>query len=499
MKIFSAAQVREWDASTIKEEAITSTDLMERAATVCFNWIKKNLPRSKKMIVYCGTGNNGGDGLVIARLLHQHKYKVAVYILDGKSRTEAFNINLARLSGLKVKPVFIRDEEDFPIAVKGQAIIDALFGTGLNRPLKNTAAQLVRHINAQKNSVVISIDLPSGMLADSSTEPGAVVNATHTLSFETYKLAFFLGENLPFSGQVHLLPIGLLKKYHQDTTAFFETIDQQLISTIYKPRIQTAHKYNYGHALLYAGSPHMMGAAILCAKACIRSGAGLVTINVAPGFQSIIHTSVPEVITSSEKDTAKSWQKKSAVAIGPGMENSTSNRSLLKKILTDWGGPLVIDATGLSLLSTLLKLLTRRASGRAILTPHAGELEKLFGKTANDFARINLAIEKANALNCYIILKGHHTLVACPDGTHYFNTTGNAGMATAGTGDTLTGILCGLLSQGYSEKNACILGVYLHGLAGDIAAEKMSQEAMTASDVTANLGNAFIHIKNAGC
>ena len=495
MKIFTAAQIREWDKYTIEQEPVASINLMERAATACFKWIKKNTMPSKHFIVCCGTGNNGGDGLVIARLLQKVKCKVVVYILDNKKRSEEFTINLDRLTGLKMNIIFIQTAKNFPSVSKNTIIIDALFGTGLDCPLKGIAAQLVNHIN-QNGSDIISIDMPSGLCTDIYSGKEAIIKAKHTLSFETNKLAFFLQENSIYTGLVHLISIDLSKKYYEATPAQFETIDEQLIRKIYKQRDQFAHKYNFGHALLYAGSKNMMGAAILCTKACVRSGTGLATIHVPPGYEAIIHTALPEAITASDNDTAKSWLKKSAIAIGSGLENNAKNKQLLKKLLSAWAGPLVIDATALSILTAFTSLLPARKLHPAILTPHTGELEKLFGKTNNDFERLQLATEKAVTLQCYIILKGHHTLIACPDGKHYFNTTGNSGMATAGSGDTLTGIICGLLAQSYSEKESCILGVYLHGLAGDFAAEKISQEAMIASDIIDCLGEGFKQIKN---
>jgi hydroxyethylthiazole kinase-like uncharacterized protein yjeF len=494
MKIFSAQQIRAWDAFTIKEEPITSIDLMERAASACSDWIRKNIPSSKKIMVFCGSGNNGGDGLAIARLLHKAKYKVSVYVLASKNSSDNFAVNLQRSKTLKMDVVTLQVAADFPLVLKNTVLIDALFGTGVNRPLKSLPAQLVNYINNQ-NATVVSIDMPSGLPADMYTGDDAIVKATHTLSFETYKLTFLLPQNAVYIGQIHLLSIGLSKKYYEITSAAFENTDEQLINSIYKPRNQVAHKYTFGNALLYAGSKNMMGAAVLCSKACIRSGAGLVTIHVAPNCEAIIHTSLPEAITSSEKDPVTTWIKKSAIAIGPGLEKSAANKQLLNKLLSAWEGPLVIDASALSLLSTFLNKLSLRKKNPAILTPHTGEFEQLFGKTTNDLERLQLAAEKAHRLGCYIILKGHYTFIACPNGTHYFNTTGNAGMATAGTGDTLTGIICGLLSQGYPAKEAAILGVYLHGLAGDIAAEKTSQEAMIASDLIDNLGAAFLKIQ----
>ncbi len=495
MKIFSAGQIKDWDRYTIQQERITSTQLMERAATACVNWMKKNIPVSKKIVVFCGTGNNGGDGLAIARLLHKVKYQVSLHILDSEKRSEGFIPNLSRLSKLKIEINYIRSAKDFSVVTTNTVIVDALFGTGVDRPLQHTAAKLVKHINEQ-NNCIISIDMPSGLAPDKYIDSGAIIKATHTLTFETNKLAFFLAENAGYTGEVHVLPIDLEKKYYHDTIAAFETVDAKTIAQIYNPRNPFAHKYTFGHALLYAGSKNMMGAAVLCSKGCIRSGAGLVTIQVAPGCEAIIHTALPEAITSSEKDTTISWLKKSAAAIGPGLEKSSANKQLLKKLLVSWDKPLVIDATALSLLKDLAELLPKRKKNPAILTPHTGEFDQLFGKTANDFERMKLAVEKASELGCYIILKGHYTLIACPEGIHYFNTTGNAGMATAGMGDTLTGILCGLLAQEYRQREACILGVYLHGLAGDIAAQQLSQEALIASDLIDHLGAAFLQIKN---
>ena len=298
-----------------------------------------------------------------------------------------------------------------------------------------------------------------------------------------------------FTGIIHLLKIGLDKRYYRDSPTCFETIDQKTISGIYRPRNPFAHKYNFGHALLYAGSRNMMGAAVLCSKAVLKSGAGLVTIHVPQGAEPIIHTTVPEAITISSDEFIKSLIKKTALAAGPGLEHLPKNKQLIIKLLGTLHIPLVLDATALSLLISHTRLLPLRKTHPVILTPHTGEFDKLFGQSNNDFERLKLAALKATTLNCYIILKGHHTLIACPDGTNYFNTTGNAGMATAGSGDTLTGILCGLLAQGYPEKEASILGVYLHGLAGDLAADQLSQESMIATDIIEHLGGAFKAIK----
>ena len=495
MKIFSASQIKEWDQYTILNEPIKSIDLMERAATACYQWIIQHCDVSNHFILLCGNGNNGGDGLVIARLMLQANLNATVYILDNDKRSDDCIINLNRLKEIHTSVNEIKQEKDFPLLSPGCIIIDALFGTGLNKPLNGLTAALVQHIN-QSLIPIISIDLPSGLFADSSSAGNTSVNAAATLSFQCNKLAFMMAENEMNIGNVHILDIGLSNDFYTKNSASFATIDNELVQTIYKPRKQSGHKYNYGHALLYAGSKNMMGASLLCARACLRSGAGLTTVYVPEERMNILQTALPEAIASDENDFAIISKKKSAIGIGPGLEINDVNEGLLKKIITEWDGPLMIDASALQLLVAFPNLLPGRKVNPAIITPHTGEFEKLFGKTANDFERTKLAVQKSAMLNCYIVLKGHHTLVACPDGSAWFNTTGNSGMATAGSGDVLTGIITGLLAQGYNQKEACLLGVYLHGLAGDFAAEKLSPEAMIAGDITANFGKAFKSIRN---
>ncbi len=489
MKIFSAEQIRQWDQYTIINEPFTSVDLMERAAAGCFRWITKHCDLSKNFLIFCGNGNNGGDGLAIARMLQEAKIKVKVYILKSDKLSADCSTNLNRLKFLSVTADKISTENDLPEITTQCIIVDALFGTGLNKPLEGLAEKLVQHINVSVTEV-ISIDLPSGLFADCTSQENTIVKAAHTLSFQTYKLAFMIAENEEYCGNIHLLDIGLHQHFYQSTKSKFQSLDKELIHSIYKPRKQFTHKYSYGHALLYAGSANMMGAAVLCAKACLRSGAGLLTV-YAKGNAAVIQMSIPEALTSDEDDFDTITKKKAAIGIGPGLALTETNSALLKNILINWNGPLVIDASALHLLIPNIDLLSKRQNKQAIITPHNGEFEKLFGKTSNSFERIQLAIKKAAQHNCYIILKGHHSLVACPDGEAYFNTTGNSGMATGGSGDVLTGIITGLLAQGYTQKDACLMGVYLHGLAGDLAAEKFSPEAMIAGDITEQLGAAF--------
>ncbi len=490
MKIFSARQIREWDQFTIHHEPIQSIDLMERAAATCADWIKQHIPHNKKLIFFCGNGNNGGDGLAIARLLLKERGNIAIYVLKTDKRSIDCEINLHRLMEMQALIHAIESADNFPEIDEDDIVIEALFGTGLSKPLEGIAQMLVQYIN-QALATVISIDMPAGLFADTSSRGCTVIKATHTLSFQCPKLAFMMTENGEYTGAVTVLDIGLHKKYRDDSIADTYTIGKEFIRSAFKPRKAFSHKYSYGHALLYAGSSTMMGAAVLCAESCLRSGAGLVTAHTDAALMPIIQTALPEAIASAENEFELISKKKAAIGFGPGLEINETNRDLLKKILTNWEGPAVMDASGLTLLQPLLEWLPQKKGQPVILTPHTGEFEKLFGKPNNDFEQLEGALQKAALLNCYIILKGHHTFIACPEGEAWFNTTGNSGMSTAGSGDVLTGILTGLLAQGYTPKHASILGVYLHGLAGDLAATALSEEAMIAGDITEHLGNAF--------
>jgi len=490
MKIFSAPQIREWDQFTISHEPISSIDLMERASAKCAEWITQHIPHNKKLLFFCGSGNNGGDGLAIARLLLKERGNVAIYILKTGSRSIDCELNLHRLMELQALVHEIETADNFPEIDGEDVVIEALFGTGLSKPLEGMAQMLVQYMN-ESEATVVSIDMPAGLFADTSSKDCTVIKATHTLSFECPKLAFMMTENGEYIGNISILDIGLHKKYCEESITDTYSIDQESVQPFFKPRKAFSHKYNFGHALLYAGSNRMMGAAVLSAESCLRSGAGLVTVHTDVALMPIIQTALPESITSAENDFNILSKKKAAIGIGPGLEINNANTELLKTILTNWDGPLVVDASGLTLLQPLLELLPLKKGTPAVLTPHAGEFENIFGKPTNDFEQMKLAIQKAAELNCYIVLKGHHTIIACPDGEAWFNTTGNSGMATAGSGDVLTGIITGLSAQGYSPKNAGILAVYLHGLAGDIAAANLSREAMIAGDITKNLGNAF--------
>lgn len=503
MEILSATQIRAWDQFTIQQEPISSIELMERAAASCFSWLEANDYLDKAFSIYCGKGNNGGDGLALARMLSRQDCSVTVHILEfGHLGSDDFQVNLARLHQTSAEIRFVQGPDNFHPIPPGNILVDALFGSGLNRTLEGVTAQLASHIN-QSGNEVIAIDIPSGLFADGSSKGNPAVRATHTLSFQCFKQAFLLPENEPWTGEVHILDIGLPPEYVKQIHTELELVDRSIIQSIYRPRKDFAHKGNFGHALLIAGSYGKIGAVTLTSRACLRSGAGLLTCHIPGCGYAILQTSLPEAMVLTDEDekvnTHVPGELKgySVIGIGPGLGQETRTKHLLQDILQRYRKPMVLDADALNILSSdpsLFALLPPYS----ILTPHPKEFERLFGPSANDFDRLRLASQRAKELQCVIILKGHYTFIAMPGGKGYFNSTGNAGMAKGGSGDVLTGILTALLSQGYFPGEAAILGVYLHGLAGDLAAGRLSREGMLPSDLIDHLGAAFLSLSNGG-
>ena len=503
MKILNADEIRLWDQFTIEHEPIASINLMERAAAACVEWIKEKGILSFPFTIFCGKGNNGGDGLAIARMLMESHCNVQVYILEfGHKGTGDFQINLERLHQSRADIRFVQSEENFHEFKADEIIIDSLFGSGLNRPLEGVTAKLVNHIN-HSGRKIISIDIPSGLSADQSSKGNIIIKANDTLSFQCYKPAFLVTENNLYTGNVHILDIGLHPDFYNSVITQNELTDDAIIRSIYKPRNNFAHKGNFGHALLVAGSYGKMGAAVLCGKACLKSGAGLLTLHIPKSGYDILQTSLPEAMVMTDFNSSFTTKiednllKYDAIGIGPGIGTASETKTVLHELFRSYKKPVIIDADALNIISAQTDLLKLIPPG-SILTPHPKEFERLFGPSENDFARIKLASKKAKELDCIIILKGHHSFIASPDGKGFFNNTGNSGMATAGSGDVLTGILTSLVAQGYSSVNAAILGVYIHGLAGDYAAEKESKEAMISGDIIDNLSNAFSELAGYG-
>jgi hydroxyethylthiazole kinase-like uncharacterized protein yjeF len=504
MKILSASEIRQWDQFTIEHEPVSSINLMERAAAECVHWLMRHYPDAESFVVFCGKGNNGGDGLAIARMLIEKKYTVNIYILEfGHKGTDDFQANLSRLQILSSAAIhFIQSAQHYPSFSPGDVIIDSLFGSGLNRSLEDVTAKLVDHMNQSSNDI-IAIDIPSGLFVERSSKGNSIVKAKHTISFQCYKPAFLMAENAPFIGEVHILDIGLHPDFPASASGQYELLDDTTISSIHKPRSRFAHKGSFGHALLLAGSYGKIGAAVLSAKACLRSGAGLLTCHVPKCGYDILQTSVPEAMVLTDFNSSfltkieEDLTKYDAIGIGPGIGTASETKMLLREVVDTWRSPVVIDADALNILASQKDLYKLIPAG-SILTPHPKEFERLFGESSSDFARVELALQKARELNSIIILKGHHTFIATPDQKGFFNNTGNAGMATGGSGDVLTGILTGLLAQGYSSSETALLAVYLHGMAGDIAAAELSMEAMVAGDIIQNLGRAFLQLQQNG-
>ena len=502
MKILNADQIKAWDQYSINAEGIASVELMERAASKCVEWLEQNNFYDKSFSIFCGKGNNGGDGLAIARKLSEKNCQVTVYILEfGHKGTEDFQINLARLhQHPEVEIRFLQTEKNFHSFSNDHVIIDALYGSGLNRPLEGVTAKLVDHIN-RSGCEVIAIDIPSGLFVDKSSKNNPAIKAKHTLSFQCYKLAFMVPENAEYIGDVHILDIGLRQEFYDTLAAEFEITDCDIIHSIYKPRNRFAHKGNFGHAIMIAGSYGKIGAAVLAAQSCLRSGVGLLTAHIPKCGYDIVQSTVPEAMVSTDFNSSFLTKldadilKFDAVGIGPGIGTASETKSFLKEIFNAYKKPIVIDADALNIISTQKELMDSIPAG-SILTPHPKEFERLFGASDNDFDRIRLAQQKARELGVVIVLKGHYTFITSPNAKNFFNSTGNAGMATGGSGDVLTGILTGLVAQNYLPADAATLGVYLHGLAGDYAANKNSMEAMIASDIVNNLSTAFQMIRD---
>lgn len=486
MKIFSASQLKKWDAVTIAAQKISSTQLMERAATACYNWLVQNDHFQKHFHIFCGKGNNGGDGLALASLLLENKQNVTIYILElGQQGSNDFQYYLQKLHKLTTSIHFIQSPDYFPEVKENEIIIDALMGTGLNKPLENIAKQLAEFINSS-GAQIISIDSPTGLFPDKSTKGFTAVNANHTLSFQQYKLSFLLAENEKHCGEEHMLNIGLDTGFAETEESIYEMPGEEIIKSIIKPRSKFSNKGNYGHASIIAGSYGMMGAAVLAAKGCCSAGAGKLTCYTPACGYEVMQLAVPEAMCIAKGEHSVSTLNGighfDSIGAGPGLGNNESTRELLESIFREFKKPLLLDADALNCIASNKKLLGDIPAG-SVITPHPKEFEQLFGKTLDDFKQLDMAMEAAREYNIYIVLKGHYTFTCTPFGKGYFNSTGNSGMAKGGTGDVLAGMITGLMAQQYPLPEAAILGVYLHGLAGDIAADKFSPHAMKASDL----------------
>ncbi len=503
MKIFNAAQLHACDAYTIQASAIHSTDLMERAAGKCVDWLRNTFPKDTLFVVLCGTGNNGGDGLVIARLLRQRLFGVKAFLLRfGKELSDDCNTNLQRLKLLDENLVTIVEPETFISDLPPHiVIIDAILGTGLSRPASGWIGAFITSINKMPNRKV-AIDMPSGLSADTIPDKESpVLKADDTLTFQFYKRTFLHPESDIFTGKVHILDIGLDSTFINATHSHYRTIDKENLVAIYKPRPAYSHKGTFGSALLVGGSYGKIGAMVLCSKAALRAGAGTATALLPHCGYEIIQAAVPEAmcITSGENviESISGWEKFSAIGIGPGMSTDEKPLAAFIEFIDSCKQPLVIDADALNIIGQHHEILAKLPMG-SILTPHPKEFARLFGENTNSMIQLDNARIQAMRYNVNIVLKGHNTAVVTSEGECWYNTTGNPGMATAGSGDVLTGVITGLLAQGHQPHEAAMLGVFLHGLAGDMAVKDLSEEALIAGDIVEYLGKAFLSISEPG-
>lgn len=497
MKFFCVKNIKSADLYTIQNEPVSSVNLMERAASKCVEWILDNCNNHTKFAVFCGNGNNGGDGFAIARLLYLKGKDVDVFI---EKENEKFSpdtlVNFKRakeISGIDI--LDFNEIHTYKFNSK-TIIIDALFGTGLSRKLEGVHRKIVedlKYIQCPK----ISIDIPSGMCADElNDKEDMIFQADFTLTFQFWKKAFLHPEFGGFAGKVKVLDIRLSKEFIQNTITNNFVIDDNLISQIFKPRNEFSHKGNHGKTVIVGGSYGKIGAVVLSTKSALRAGSGL-TFSLAPNCGNfILQTSVPEsmCIDGGEKIIDEIEEIDNAIyGIGPGLGTNNETSKALLEFLETQTRALVLDADALNIISTHsenLKLIPKNS----IITPHPKEFERLFGKTENSFQRLELAKMKAKELDIYIVLKDHHTQIITPESNVYYNITGNSGLAKGGSGDILTGIITSHLAQKYSSEEAAVLGVWLHGKAADFAAEKHSKEAMQPSDVIDEIGNVFLEL-----
>lgn len=490
MKIFEAKVIQELDAFTIKNEPISSVDLMERASQSVVDRMKLMLEKSSSIAVFCGTGNNGGDGLAISRLLQELGFSVKVWVLQSGQESEGFNTNLARWETNNAV-VVLEQEIHIPVLSQFDVVIDALFGSGLNRPIEEVAVALIKQINTS-GCKKVAVDIPSGMYCDQiNGKEDTVVKADKIYSFQLPKRSFFYEENALVMNSLEFLNIGLDQSFidEQESNIFLTT--EEDVNRILKPREKFAHKGTYGHALFVGGSYGKVGAAKLASEACMRAGVGLLTAFVPKCAYVILQSTVPEcmLITSETVSTISSLpeiEAYQAIGVGPGLGIENDCLESLAILLISCQSPIVVDADALNLIALNPHLMVH-LPGNSILTPHPKEFERLAGKTSNSQERIERASKFAQDHKVILVLKGAHTAVCLPNGEIHFNSTGNPGMATAGSGDVLTGVILSLLAQGYSPRESAILGVYKHGEAGDRAQDKLGYSALLARDIVSNL------------
>ena len=491
-KIFKTSDLQKLDKYTIENEPVTSLDLMERAATVFTEKLLIFFPNSHIFNILAGSGNNGGDGYVVARLLCQNGLNVKVFGLhENDHLSPNCAVNRERFINMGGCYIEVKNPDNLQ-PDENSVLVDAIFGAGLNRPVTGFLGDIIRRINSLSHPVV-AIDMPSGLMGEDNGENnGAIIKADYTFTFQFPKLAFMFPENVVYVGHWEVLDIRLHPVILREYPAAYYYLTEEVVASRLLIPGKFSHKGTLGNTLLIVGSYSMMGAAVLAAKGAIRSGTGLLSVHVPRKLKEMIHLSVPEALVEVDRNEfcfsgVDNLSRFQAVGIGSGIGTSPVTAEGIRQLLSVWRGKIVLDADALNLLAADLGLLELLPDG-AVLTPHPKEFERLAGKSVNDFDRLNKLSTFARLHQVYVVLKGAHTIIATPEGECYFNMTGNPGMAKGGAGDVLTGVIAALLASGHSPLDAAIIGVYAHGLAGDLAAEEQGMRGTRAGDIADKLG-----------
>lgn len=498
MKIFRSEQIRTIDRLTVVNEPVASIDLMERAAEGLFRHITARVAPDRQICIFAGPGNNGGDGLALARMLYETGFDVSVFFVALSENTSGDWIkNRERLKGITGLAFnVIGNASELPVLSEEMVCIDSIFGSGLTRPAEGLAAATIRHIN-ESGATIIAIDIPSGLFGEDNTGniPENIIRASLTLALQFPRLSFFFGENRQYTGEWEVVDIGLHPGAIEETPSFFRFTTRSDIKSILRKRDKFSHKGNFGHGLLVAGSYTKMGAALLSARASLRSGIGLLTCHIPYSGLNSLNVYVPEAMASPDSDGKiitgmPDISSFDAIAAGPGLGTGEKTCTAIRELIVSCRKPMVIDADAINILGMHRDWLTLLPAG-SVLTPHPGEFERITGPTGSGYEKLLRQIRFSEEYRCVVVLKGAYSSVTSPGGLVSFNSTGNPGMATAGSGDVLTGIILSLLAAGYAPFDAAVAAVYIHGLAGDIAAGEMGYEALVASSVIDNLGKAF--------
>ena len=489
MKILSAEQTQKTDAYTIQHEPISGIDLMERASRQLYFWFHENVSRDLPIYIFCGKGNNGGDGVALSRMLLNAGWDVVTAIVQhSKNSSQDFTTNLQRLKKMSSKIVEVNRLDDIPALPDEAVVVDAILGSGLNQPLRGLIADVVAKLNDGYNAI-ISIDIPTGLFSNenSNNQLDKVLDANVTLTFQAPFLSFMFPETGRLVGQFEVVDIGLNAEFMEQLESPFFYLTEKAIRHRFKQKQKFTHKGINGHVVYGGGSLGKMGAIVLASKAGLRAGAGLVSAVIPEESMAILQQSAPEAMAESMQTHKVDSNK--VYGLGPGLGTSKESEQWLLDTLKQLKTPVVLDADALNILSKTQTW--NEVPKNSILTPHLGELARMVGKQKSGEGYLKAAQEFSKQHSLIVVVKGPHTAIVSAEGQVWFNSTGNQGMATGGSGDVLLGIVTSFLGQGYAPLEAAQLGVYFQGKAADLAAEKNGKHGLIAKDIIKYLPQAI--------